>query len=211
MRARFDNAASAPVVALHDGANSAIPAYAPCAPFLRPGTEAQPALLAILSRLMERAEALGWKRTTEAGLHFLVHGRPIGLERVGDGRLLATMPPGTRDLRLVSRAGRPCGTLGGSSDGRWLGVQLVGLSFTPRGGETRDIAIDDPAWSEGLHRTEWWGERAWRWTDGNADLGAALAPCLVRGGVLSVRLRNTATSWVAPDTDAGPVQERTAA
>jgi hypothetical protein len=194
-RAGFDNARSAAVVALRAGAAPGIPAYAPCAPFLRPGAEGNPALLAIMARLMERAEALGWTRTREAAPRLLADGRWIEGEAEG-GAWRFPVPAGTGALRLVSRVGRPCGTVPGSTDGRWLGLQLRGMEFTPLDGGTVSVPLDHPGLVEGFSHPERRDGVLRRWTTGEADLTPALGPLLGRGGVLGILMGGSHASWV---------------
>lgn len=191
-RASFDNAASAGVVALRAGDAAAVPAYAPCAPFLREG----PALLAILAGVMGRAEALGWVRSDEHGLHLRADGRVIRGEAPGGGVHRFVVPAGTGVLEVVSRAGRPLGTVPGRTDGRWLGVQLGGLGFEGPGREAVEVPLDHPGLGRGFSHLEIRGDVARRWTTGGADLSAALGEGLATGGVLTLLVTGTPGYWV---------------
>ena len=194
-RASFDNARSGPVVALHAGAAPAIPPYVPCAPFLRPEAEGRDALLAITARLMARAEALGWRRTQEADLHLVADGQVIRPADGAQGCGRFRVPAGTTSLRLVSRAGRPFGTVPGATDGRWLGVQLEGIRYALTGAEAEAVPLDHTELREGFSHPERRGGTLQRWTTGDADLSPALAALCAAGGELILQVKRIATCW----------------
>nr|WP_245215542.1 Hint domain-containing protein [Pararoseomonas baculiformis] len=192
-RASFDNAASSPVVALRPGGAPVLPPYEPCARFLRPGAEDNAALLAIAAKLMARAEALGWRCTREPELQ-LLDGRAVLPEQEG-GVYRFAVPAGVASLRLVSRKGRPFGTLPGSTDGRWLGVQLQGLGFAMAGGAETAVPLDHAGLAEGWSHPERRGDAVRRWTTGDAEMAPALAGLCAAGGTLRVRIAQAGAFW----------------
>jgi hypothetical protein len=142
----------------------------------------------------------------DADLHLLCDGRRVELERPATGVFTASVPAGTRELRLRSRGTRPSMAFG-SDDHRRLGVMVLGVEAEGDGG-LRSIALDDPALARGFHAPESEGGAVWRWTDGDAviplhilgESGAALR--------LSLRCATLAANFVGADA---PVVLRAAA
>lgn len=109
------------------------------------------------------------------GVHLLADGQPLLPEPAtpgSDGTWRFALPPGLRSLRLRSPAASPFAAHG-LPDDRRLGLRLRAAILAHDGGEiTLDLA--DPALSEGWHAPESSPGGIWRWTDGDADIPAAL-------------------------------------
>jgi hypothetical protein len=154
------------------------PAIAEAAPRLEDG----PALAALRARLAARA-GLVIEETAEADLHLLADGVPV---RPAAGALRFTLPAGTRDLRILSRATRPAG------DRRRLGVALAAIRLIGADSIARDLPLDDAALGRGFHAPERDGAALWRWTDGEARLDAGwLAPFAGQGVTVELVLAAT--------------------
>jgi hypothetical protein len=144
-----------------------------CAPFVVDAAKVRP----IWQRLAARAAALGddptlpaW--TTAPGLHLRADGRRLAPLLIAADRHIFAVPPGTRDLHLVSRAAPPHQLRPWLDDRRRLGVAVAAIVLE-RDGLRADLPLDHPALSDG-----WWGieaacGRRWRWTDGAARLPPA--------------------------------------
>jgi hypothetical protein len=125
---------------------------------------------------MREAQAGGWRITTDPGLHLLADGRPIPVEFDGTHGH-ATLPPGTRVLRLVSRSWVPAHMIAEQDDTRCLGIAIAELRL-----DGCPVPLDDPALFSGWHASE----SGLRWTDGEAGLAVLGArtlsfACPVRG------------------------------
>ena len=162
----------------------------PCIPFASAG-EAR----SILARLRSRANALGWHLTDTPELHLLADGRRLMPLLASPHIYHFALPPGLSSLRLRSAAFRPRVMEPPSSDERVLGVALTELRLSARGTE-HVIPPDHRRLSAGFHPAEQFGNRSWRWTDGDADLGPAVLPLLPRGGGrLTLHVRAAASAW----------------
>ena len=75
------------------------------------------------------------------------------------------LPAGQRDVRLLSRAARPCAARPWISDERILGVSVSRIRVRD-GLDVVDLAIDGPALARGWWAVERDGSRVSRWTDG---------------------------------------------
>jgi len=127
--------------------------------------------------------------THDAGIHLLADGRRIPAESLDGNRWAATIPAGTRSLRLCSRFVRPS-MVSDSSDHRALGLMVRGLAI-----DGTRIAADHPALSRGWHAAEHDAAGTWRWTDGDATLPARL---LGDGGATLLPIRVVIDAWHAP-------------
>ncbi|MFO1027784.1 MAG: Hint domain-containing protein [Acetobacteraceae bacterium] len=123
-----------------------------------------PAMLAALrTRLEARAEALGWTRTEEAGLHLLADGRVVEAERDGADWVLRLDEPAT-EVWLMSRWYVPAHQeTNDLPDPRRLGVAVASLAVD---GRMHDLRM--PA--EGWHKREADQGGYFRWTSGRARL-----------------------------------------
>ena len=144
------------------------------ADYCRPLVWGGPILGFVRERLAARAEAIGWERVRDANLRFVVDGtehRPIAR----DGKAVFRFPSSTKEARLSSDLFAPAAL--GASDARVLGVALLGLSFSDRAGQTRNVSLDDKRIAHQFHPQEAANRNAWRWTRGDV----ALAPELWNG------------------------------
>jgi hypothetical protein len=141
-----------------EGAVDLHPSFAPkrwhadaCAPLCTGG----PVVAAARAWLCARAEALGFRLTTDPGLRVSARGRALGVAR--DGYVL---PDGLRSVRLRSRHVVPCEIDPAVEDRRRLGLALRGVWF--------DGCVAEAAcYGHGFHPAEPAGPR---WTDGDALL-----------------------------------------
>lgn len=143
------------------------------------------------ARLAQRSEQLGLNVASESettGVHDLHletrSGQRIAPMRQVGGRLLFSLPTGTRTVRLVSRASRLCDSVGPYlDDRRMLGV----LTRTIRlwdGEGMQDLMARQPADAEGWYPADLSGIR---WTNGNALLALG-ARSATDAGVLEVEI-----------------------
>jgi hypothetical protein len=165
-----------------------------CLPFAAGLAQRQP----VLARLHVRAEALGWRLEGMPGLHLLADGqvlRPL----VANARLHHfVLPGGLRTLRLRSADFRPCAMEPGNDDERVLGVALRRILLTTPGREF-EVPLSHAGLTAGFHPAESDQGGPWRWTDGDADLSAALLPLLpAEGARLTLHLRGAARAWREP-------------
>ena len=137
-----------------------------CAP-LHP---AGPRVAAAHARLLLRAAALGWRIVADPALRLVADGRDMLV--FGDGKRgwHATLPAGTREVRLLSRRFVPAWFA--EDDRRQLGVAVRGLRVAGR-------PVPRAAFASGWHAQE----REWRWTDGHATLTLQPLPDPARLGV----------------------------
>ncbi len=156
-RASFDGEAARMLRPVIDG-----DALRPCRPFAMPS-------VALRERLIGRAEALGWVRSSASFPCLDVDGLLIEPEVRGN-RLTFALPFGCTEARLRSRAATPAFTDAGSGDLRRLGLRVTRISLLGVA-ETLDVALEDALLGEGFsHAERDAGGRAWRWTDGDAVL-----------------------------------------
>ena len=129
-------------------------------------------------RLHKRAYALGYV-TTVTDIHLHLGDRRLAPARV-DGTRLSFDLPALGDVHIVSSVGAPAWFDVGCDDRRQLGIMVTRIVLGRPEGDV-DIALEDPRLSIGFHACEHDGSVAWRWTDGDAVLPAALlggARCL---------------------------------
>ena len=112
------------------------------------------------ARLIARAGALGFRRTDDPGL-VLATGPDAEHPLTGGGPWQATLPPGTRAIRLRSRSAVPAEILPAGSDPRRLGLCVTHLTL-----DGAAIPPGDPRRAAGWHPPE----PGLQWTDGDALL-----------------------------------------
>ena len=159
-----------------------------CAPLLTAG----PALLAARAALTARALEFGYRLTRRPALHALADGRALPLRPCGRGWHAAVLPS-ARALRLLSRAAAPLHLSGPGGDPRRLGIAVAALLL-----DGRRLALDDARLGSGWHTPE----RAWRWTDGAAEIEVRYARSL------ALRIAMSGSYWLPPRA-AAPRQSRT--
>jgi hypothetical protein len=131
-----------------------------------PRIEAGPLLDAIRARLAARAETAFAVEDAENEVTLFVDGRIL---RPEPGTLSFALPPGAKDVRIVSGAAIPA-ALGAGADRRMLGVAVAGITLTAADGRVVRVPMDDPTLSHGFHGVERAEGGAYRWTDGEAAL-----------------------------------------
>jgi Hint domain len=163
-----------------------------CVPFATDAAAIRP----IWQRLADRAATIGRRsvqpRTTdESDLRLLVGGRLIKPVIAGDRMSTFPLPPGTTEVRLISRVAAPSDTRPWLDDRRRLGVRVVRLVLRSRE-ELHDIPLDHPCLAAGWWAVERDGTELHRWTDGDAVLplpatsGASTLEVRVAGSVAYV-------------------------
>ncbi len=115
-----------------------------------------PALEALRATLHAHAERLGHTTTDDPDLHIHADGTPLKVTRDG-ATYRCTIPPGTRDLRLLSRVMVPAHFAG--ADTRRLGIAVARI-------ELDGNPIVPTHFTTGWHPRE----ATWCWTDGNATI-----------------------------------------
>ena len=148
-------------------------------------TASDPRLPALHGALAPRLA--GGMLTADPDIHFLADGRRLEMARLDAGTWAATVPAGTRTLRLRSRTVRPS-MVGDLPDCRALGMLVLGIDVTGHPG----LRADAPALGQGWHAVEHQGGDAFRWTDGDA-----LVPLALLGGT-AAPLRIAVRGWHAP-------------
>ena len=159
-----------------------------CAPIVTDG----PQMLAIRRRLHALAEALGWVRSEETGLHIETADDIIAPHRHAGHRYRCVVPKGGT-VTVRSRHAVLAHTMLGMDDHRRLGVALTAIwvDGTP-------LALTDPALGAGFHPVETRGAASWRWTDGAAQLALPA----VRPVTLDFDLLMVAPNWHHPEPEA---------
>ena len=131
-----------------------------CAPYLW-GTDA----IALHTRLLERAETLGYSRTEDPGLIVEIDGVPLAPLSDADGEYVYLLPPDTAAIRLASRTWVPYEENPAGGDTRLLGVALVRVIH-----DGTELHLGSPAFGHGFLPLEGEGADWWRWSTGPADL-----------------------------------------
>jgi hypothetical protein len=144
-----------------------------------------PVLAAARRRLRGLATALGFARTDEPDLRFVVDGVDAPLSAWG-GAYTVALPVHARHVLLLSRSGVPAETGVASSDHRRLGVAVSRITLNGK-----PISLRGRALTRGWHTPEG-GKGGWRWTDGAAELRVP------SGGRLNVTVAMTESYWIDP-------------
>ena len=164
-----------------------------CRPFVWDEENVRP----VWHRLAERAAALGKPVpnpdvTTDPDLHIVLKGerlRPLSSE---NGLYTFLLPGGTKEVSLVSRAGKLTDTRPWLEDRRCFGVYVERILLHGSGG-IRQIPLDHPQLSQGWWAVERYGAVLRRWTDGNA---VVLLPELHAPTVLEIRASRGGMAYV---------------
>jgi hypothetical protein len=141
-----------------------------CAPFAGDAEQVRPIWQHLAWRAEQRGYALpAFAGTTDANPTLLANRREFRPIRVAAGVYSFVLPSGSDELRVMSRAARPCDARPWIEDQRLLGVSVRRIRLHD-GAEVTDLALDGPAPGRG-----WWDvERETfgmsRWTDGDAAL-----------------------------------------
>jgi hypothetical protein len=153
-----------PATALHPAFARRVWLNEACLPLVEQG----PVLVKARRGLLQRAEALGHRRTGDPGLRVLADGRAVRAGRVMGGWLVH-LPVHVAAVRLQSRTWTPAEMRPGEDDLRCLGIGIGQVWL-----DGRQVSLDSPALSGGWHAPE----RDGRWTDGDATLAVAGARTL---------------------------------
>jgi hypothetical protein len=119
-----------------------------------------PALTEARRIVQRRAATLGFSRTRNPAIRALADGVPISAHATG-GLCSVRLPPGTRELRLVSTVWVPAHMQPAETDTRKLGIGIGQLWL-----DGREVALDSPGLTAGWHSPE----PGVRWTDGDASI-----------------------------------------
>ena len=156
-----------------------------------------PRLAELRDHLLTRAKAIGWTVSDDPELRFLADGKDIAAARTGNVWRIE-LPSGTREVRLVTRAGVPSHVSANSSDCRRLGIPLRRLTVIDAS-RCAVVPLDHGALSQGWHPAERESGAEWRWTDGDAHIRATLWSGIVSGVLLEAEIDDWHRSWRAPD------------
>jgi hypothetical protein len=161
-----------------------------CVPFVTDEATVQP----VWQRLAERAATIGRRptqqqTTNEADLRLMIGGRLIKPVVAGSSPATFLVPPGTTEVRLVSRAAAPSDTRPWLDDRRRLGVRIARLVLRSSE-ELHDIPLDHPCLVTGWWAVERDGISLSRWTDGDAVLPL---PATTAAAMLEIRVADTVT------------------
>jgi len=180
-RGDFENGGA--VVTLHPRPAMQVWREEACLPLAQAGAHVE----AARSVLLERAAAMGFGTTREAGVHLVADGQVI--EPVVDGRHHRfVVPAGVRAVRLVSRSAVPAEVHAESEDKRRMGVAVSGVWV-----DGARLALADRRLAAGWHAPEAVpGGAAWRWTEGS---GVIVLPPGAGERVVDVTVRLTERYW----------------
>ena len=140
----------------------------------RPFVYAAGSVLPIWTRLARRAEQLGYvaasvQTSRDAAPRITVDDQDIPPLTATDGLFSFVLPATATEVRLRSRAARPCDTRPWIEDHRILGMMVSGIRV--RGGHgVEDLPLDGPALGQGWWDVEFDGITMTRWTNGDAVL-----------------------------------------
>jgi hypothetical protein len=135
--------------------------------------------------------------------YLLADGRRVVPESINRPWLSFRLQLPVREIRLISGSARPV-ELDGTTDRRRLGVLLRAARWT-HDGETIEVPVDSPAFTDGFHGVEIHNPAAGpvRWSTGNGALPRALFPPWHGEAVLHLSLgewRGT-TQGIPPSTE----------
>ena len=126
----------------------------------------------VWQRLADRAAALGSpvsvpETTADPTLTIIARGRQVSPLYNDNGLFIFTLPKGTREVRLASRAAAPTDTRPWLEDRRRLGVYVERIVLRSAD-KVEAIPLDHPTLAQGWWSTERDGTALRRWTDGDA-------------------------------------------
>lgn len=110
------------------------------------------------------------------------------------------VPADARSIRILSDANIPA-FVGINGDRRMLGVCIEKMTLSDGFSGERDIAMSDARLSEGFHDFE--HEEGQRWTNGNANLPAALFEGMDGTVMLTIRATGGLSAWTYAASDLG--------
>jgi hypothetical protein len=116
--------------------------------------------------LLDRAQVLGHRITSEHDLHVVADGRRIGPVRLGERRYAFMLPEECSDISLRSRTFVPAHVCAESTDTRSLGVCIARIQLD----DSEPGLSDEALFAEGWHEFERIGVGQQRWTTGATPL-----------------------------------------
>jgi hypothetical protein len=164
-----------------------------CAPLLFDG----PALEKLRTALLQRALALGYVLSEDAGLHVLADGERIEPIRLGATRIAFLIPEGRSSIQLRSRTFIPAQTCVASGDIRELGVCVGRLQI-----DGTDVPLaSEAAYASGWHSLE-------TYADGSQQRWSKAATPLPAGSRLAVLdLAGRSYCWEQPPSNVTAIIE----
>jgi hypothetical protein len=169
------------------------PPQPPCLPTVTEGK----VLDAVRARLGVRAARLGLSTTEDDGVYLLVDGRAIRPDSRDDHSVHFTVPPGARQVRIVSRSVIPGDIDPANSDGRCLGIPLRGLVLRDDA-SALEFEAGYGGFVTGFHAAE----PTHRWTNGNALLPEDLVGAMPDGFRLELKLARCGLHYPMPGSAA---------
>ena len=142
-----------------------------CAPFAADAERVKP----VWWKLATRAAQFGYMidapvTTTDPALHLLVdEARARSPASIVEDRYVFTLPECAREVRLLSRATKPCDLAPWVDDRRRLGVAVKRIVLSGQTGVS-EVPVDAPFLADGWWDAEREGSKIWRWTNGQAQL-----------------------------------------
>lgn len=166
--------------------NAAAAPHAFCHPMAEDAATVRPTW----TRLAGRSSALGFAAPapvtlTDPALRLLAGGRELKAVSSDNGRFVFVLPADAAEVELLSRSAAPSDRQPWLADHRRLGVSVSRIGLRS-GAEWTDIALDGPELGQGWWTMELSGQKAWRWTDGRAQI--ALPTGVAFGRMLEVQV-----------------------
>jgi hypothetical protein len=136
-----------------------------CVPLVTEG----PVIERAKAALLERAQALGYALTEDAGVHIVADGTRIEPVRLGDKRLAFLLPASASDIELRCRSFIPAHINPENNDQRSLGFCVARLQL-----DDAEVALEDEAaFVHGWHPLERNAQgECWRWSQERMELAA---------------------------------------
>jgi hypothetical protein len=148
-------------------------------------------------RLASRMPGLGWTLTDDTDLHLVVDGTRLAAD-LDEDLARFVFPASAREVCLMSEVFIPAAT-GLGLDDRELGACLGALHVSDGLRYARDIPLDAPGLTRGLHEPETHDGRLWRWTNGAMPLPPAFWQGCRSWVILRVGFHaQNARRWIAP-------------
>jgi len=163
-----------------------------CRPFARDGALVE----LVRERLSERAELLGWQKSSDMDIHLKIDGVRVE-PACADGLVRFLVPKHARDVRLMSAWYQP--SWGRIPDNRHLGIAVSGIRLSDGLLFDREIAPADEWLRDGFYPVESHENWSWRWTTGCAKLPRELWAGANGDVFLTVAFNSAASQrWIEP-------------
>jgi hypothetical protein len=162
-----------------------------CAPFATDEASVRP----VWERLAQRAAELGHAipapvaTTVDPDLCLMMGNRKLRPISSENNRYVFMLPAVVGPLRLRSRSMVPAEQSPWIDDRRRLGVKIRQMTVR-QGQDVRTVPVDHPIFGEGWWAVENDDRSIWRWTDGNAVLGA-----MPGRAILEIELAETSSAY----------------